>query len=275
MTLLKRLVIITLSITLCLSSQLRATEFDRKLIVVGEEFAPFEFVKDGEVVGVDIDIATHIFQKLDIPIVFRIMPWKRAWQMVESGEADAVLTTSRKITREPYLWYPKESMWVSEFVFFVNKDRVIADFNGYETIKKYGLGIGVINGNSYHNSFWEAFPYQDGSTTFQGENSTAKLHPQIFKAHNAVTNLYLLAAKKRTDVFLIDRIIGKYTAKLLGLENQLSHYEPAVYTKPYFMPFVKKSTYPAIKTIANKFDEELRQLKESGEYKRFLDRWIK
>ncbi len=28
---------------------------DKKLIIVGEEFAPFEFIQDGKIVGIDID----------------------------------------------------------------------------------------------------------------------------------------------------------------------------------------------------------------------------
>ena len=36
----------------------------KRLLVIGEEFAPYEFVQDGKVVGIDIDICNHIFAKL-------------------------------------------------------------------------------------------------------------------------------------------------------------------------------------------------------------------
>ncbi len=244
-----------------------------KFLVVGEEFAPFEFIQDGKVVGIDIDIASHIFKKMNIDAEFKILPWARAWAMVEDGKADAVLTTSRKKKREPYVWYPKENMWISEFVFFVRKDKTQDDFNGYEDAVKQKLKVGIIRGNSYHQSFWAAFPYSDGSTTFQGEESKI-LNSQLDEAANLKFNLKKLE-KGRIAIFPADKVYGAYTVKLLGLQDELTYYDSVLYSKPYPMPFVKNSTYPNIKQVADQFEKELIQLKESGEYNNFFDKWLK
>ncbi len=47
------------------------------------------------------------------------------------------------------------------------------------------------------------------------------------------------------------------------------------YSKPYPMPFVKHSLYPDIAKIANQFEQELKKLKQSDEYQRFFDKWLK
>ena len=245
---------------------------ERELLVVGEEFAPFEFERNDEVVGIDIDIATHIFKKMNIPITFKILPWKRAWRMVETGKTDAVLSTSRKKNREPYLWYPKENMWISEFVFFVRKDKFQPNFKGYETAIQQKLKVGIINGNSYHPSFWTAFPYQDGSTTFQGPS--IGLNEYLDGGNNLKINLKKLA-NGRIDIYPADKVFGRYTTKLLGLQNKLTYYDTVLYSKPYPMPFAKKSNYPNIKRIADRFDRALSALKQSGKYQSFFDKWLK
>jgi polar amino acid transport system substrate-binding protein len=247
---------------------------EKKLIIVGEEFAPFEFIQDGKVVGIDIDIVKYIFSKMNIPVEFRIQPWKRAWYNVEAGKADAILSTSLKEKRKPYLLYPQENMWVSEYVFFVMKDQVQPNFTGYQTAIQQKLTIGIINGNSYHPSFWQAFPYRNGATNFQGDLVSVQLNEQLDGVNKFEQNLKKLA-RGRIDLVIADKTVGLYTAKLLGLHDQITYYDIALYSKPYPMPFVKESSYPDIEKIANRFDQELKALKQSGKYQSVFDKWLK
>lgn len=247
---------------------------EKKLIIVGEGFAPFEFTQDGKVVGIDIDIAKYIFNKMNIPVEFRIQPWKRAWYNVENGKADAILSTSLKEKRKPYLLYPQENMWVSEYVFFVMKDKVQPNFAGYETAIQQKLTIGIINGNSYHPSFWQAFPYKNGATNFQGDLVSVQLNEQLDGVNKFEQNLKKLV-RGRIDLVIADKTVGLYTAKLLGLHDQITYYDIALYSKPYPMPFAKKSSYPNIEKIANQFEQELKALKKSGKYQSFFDKWLK
>jgi polar amino acid transport system substrate-binding protein len=242
------------------------------MVIVGEEFPPFEFIKDDKAVGFDIDIVKHIFKNMNIPVKFQILPWKRAWKMVETGKADAVLSTSRKMNREPYVWYPKEDMWVSEYVFFVRRDKMQKNFEGYKTAVQQKLQIGIIQGNSYHPTFWHAFPYKNGATTFQGE-TVRGLNNQLQGAITLKQNIKKLAAR-RFDLFISDKILGTYTARLLGLQDQITYYDLVLYSKPYPMPFVKRSSYPNIKQIANEFEKKLKIFKKSKEYQNIVKNWL-
>ncbi len=265
------IVIALLSVTLLLSNVCAA---QRKLIVVGEEFAPFEFIQSGQVVGLDIDIAKYLFSKMGIEVEFKILPWKRAWHSIETGKADAILSTSRKDTRKPFLWYPSVDMWISEFVFFVRKLDFDRTFNGYESAIAKKYTIGVINGNSYHASFWQAFPYKNGAQMFQGDLASVELNNQLDGGVDLKTNLRKLS-KGRFDLLIADRVVGAYTTKLLNESSYITYYEKVLFSKRYPMPFAKKSSYPNIKKVALEFEKELKTLLLSPTYKKMVNAWIK
>ncbi|MDE1461166.1 substrate-binding periplasmic protein [Spartinivicinus poritis] len=252
---------------------LQQASAQQEFLIVGEEWPPFEFKDGEEVVGIDVDIVTHIFKEMNIPVTFKMLPWKRAWSMVEEGKADAVFSTSFKEKRVPYLIYPKEHMWMSEFVFFNNAANRLSQFEGYKTVVEKDLKVGIINGNSYHPSFWQAFPYQDGSTEYN-EDKISQLNKQLKGAVDIKVNFKKLASN-RIDVFAADKVIGQFTAKLLGLNKKISFYDVALYSKPYPMPFVKKSKYPNIEKVAMEFEKRLKALKTSGQYQVIMDKWLK
>jgi len=263
------------SLFIILISAIASFTYAETFTVVGEEFAPFEFKQGGKVVGIDVDIARHILTRLGIDAEFKILPWKRAWTQVEDGEVEAVFTTSRKSKREPFVAYPKEDMWVSDFVFFVHKDKKQSNFKGFESAVAGNLEIGIIPGNSYKKVFWEAFPYANGSTEFQGDLvASASLNKQLQPAKDLSTNLKKLE-KGRVDLVIADKTVGQYTAKLNGISDQISFYEMPLYGKGYPMPFVKNSMYPGLMDIAVKYEAALKKMKENGEYQKIMDKWLK
>ncbi|MET3131954.1 polar amino acid transport system substrate-binding protein [Oxalobacteraceae bacterium GrIS 1.11] len=245
----------------------QAGALDRQLLIIGEEHPPYEMLDaNGKVVGINIDIATRIFDKLGVHFTVEILPWKRVWQMFQTGEADAGITISRNEERARYLIFPTENLWVSEFVFFTHVDKLQALPLGYDEALKQKLKVGVIAGNSYHPSFWLAFPYQDAEKT--------RLHPQLESAATVELNFRKLA-HQRFDVFPFDRESGRYELLRLHLENTITPYPSVLFSKGYTMAFVKNSTYPNLPKIAEQFEHELIALKKSGEYQKLQDKWFK
>ncbi len=223
-----------------------------KLLVVAEQYAPFEFEMDGMVGGFDVDVAKRVFDKLNIDFEVRVLPWEEAWGMIEKGQADAVFSTSRKEKRKPFLYYPKEDMWTSEFVFFVRNDKKQQSFTGYADAKI--LTVGVVSGNSYDDGFWKA-----GLTT----NESADINGCFRKLLDGTV-----------DLVPADRIVGSYSLKLLGFQDKISPYRFVLFSKGYPMPFAKKSSYPGLEQIAKDFEAGLKELKASGEYDKILGDWI-
>lgn len=238
--------------------------FSADLTIVGEENPPYEFVENGKVVGIDIDVANAVLAKMDVKANFAVLPWVRAWRMVEEGAADAVLSTSRKAEREPFVIYPKEDMWFSEFVFFTQSATKKGDTMTLEAARDAHLKIGVIRGNSYSDAFWTVFPKQ----------ADGRPNAQLEEANDIDNNLRKLVAK-HIDLFIISKNAGLYTAKLLGIGRDVAHYDNILFSKGYPMPFVVKSKTPDIKSMADKFEAGLVALKKSGEYQKILDGWLK
>lgn len=239
---------------------------ERTFMITGEEFPPYEYVVNGKVVGIDIDIVDAIFKRLNTPYEVRLYPWARAWRMAELGRVDAVLSTSRKDSREPYVYYPDEYMWSSEFVFFTLKEKKLSDFRGYDDIKKHSLVVGIIRGNSYHESFWRAFPPRASNDT--------EHHPLLDLAVDAESNFKKLMAG-RIDLFLIPKTIGLRLISQLGYEKEVTYYDRVMFSKKYPMVFTKKSDYPNMTDFMKRFTEELRRIKQSGEYEKIFERWMK
>lgn len=249
---------------------------EKELTVLSHPFAPWQFFNDetGRVEGINIDIAKHIFQKMNIPVKFKQYPWAKAWDTVKKGKADAVLSASRKKPREPYLYYPKEDMWTSEYVFFVRKDKKKkTDIAGnYAEIKKDGGIVGIVSGYSYNKNFWAAFPYRDGSTEYNPDRRD--YHPQIRSVATPDINLKKLA-RNRISFFINDKSIGLYMIKTLKMRKSTTHYDAVLFSKGYPMPFAKKSDYPGLEKIAEQFEQELVRLKKDGTYTQIVDKWLK
>ncbi len=223
-----------------------------KLLIVGDQSKPFEFTKDGKAVGFDIDLTKAILDKLGVPFEVQLVPWKRAWHMIETGKADASLTTSRKDKRKPYVWYPDTNMWVSEYVYFVRKGEK-GEFKGYQTAA--GKSVGIISGYSYSKEFWAAKLKTEAVTTLS----------QNFKELKA----------GRLDFVITDKVVGSFTAKEMGMLEAFDIYQTPLFSKGYPMAFSKKSGYPGLEDLMKKFFSELETMKKNGQYQKMLDKWIK
>ncbi len=224
-----------------------------KLTIVAGDWAPFEFETQGQVVGIDVDIVDSIMKKLGLEYEIKILQWTDAWGMIESGEADAVLSTSRKAKREPFLWYPQENMWVSEYVFFGRADKMGQADGTYAGAT--GKKVGAVKGYTYNQAYWDA----------KFDRVDAKSQDESFA----------MLDRGEVDLVICDRTIGLYTMVLYPTKNKIVPYDEVLFSKGYPMPFAKKSDYPNIQQVAKDFERELKAMKASGQYDQILLKWLK
>ena len=100
--------------------ELASLQQPQTLVVVTEDYAPAAFVKNGEIVGFDVDIARAVFDRLGVSYQIKLVPWARAMNMLKHGEADVGLHVSFSEDRAPYLIWPRNSVWQADFAFFTN-----------------------------------------------------------------------------------------------------------------------------------------------------------
>lgn len=268
------LLLMFLSVFSCRAHSVQQEAPNQTLLVLSHPFPPWQFFnkKTQQVEGINVDIVKYIFAQMEIPVTFVEQPWSSAWTTIKKGHAEAIMSTSRKQAREPYLWYPQENLWLSEYVFFVKKENKRADFLGtYQEMKASSVKIGVVNGYSYHASFWSEFPYRSGGTRYIPEKRD--YHQQVYGVRTPEL-LFKMLSFNRMDVVINDKSIGSYLINSHGLQDSLTYYDHILFSKGYPMPFAKMSGYPNLKTIADRFEQRLTKIKQNGRYQQLVDTWL-
>lgn len=268
-------------ITLLFSKLLCATE----VVVISHPFPPWQFIENGQVKGINIDLLSLVGKKLDIKFSYKHQPWARAWVSVKRGRGDAIIASSRKKQREKYLSFPPidTNLWTSNYVFFTHSHYRKSYSGQYKDILNDNKTVCIVNGYSYDEGFWETFPYQDDSdlaqrSIYQPDNR--KYHPLLISS-NGIEQCIDLLARHRVAVVIADKSIGLYYInKLKGIEKMhlaakgLVAYPEILFSKGYTISFIKQSTHPELADISDKIWSELRLLHSNGQYQKIVSNWI-
>lgn len=233
--------------------------FARDFIIASIPEEPNRWVENFELKGIDIEIIDYIMKKMNIS--YKIIlenssaRLEKNWQDVDSSY-DMVLTLSKKLGREEYLYYPKESHITFSWNFFYNKGKEGEyKFETYEDLK--GLKIGATKGFSYTKEFWEL-----GNSGFFYLDLVVKNELQLKKLF---TN--------RFDLVPLNTKATLYDAKKNNFSHKISYLPKPLIEKKYYNTFLKSSTYPDIEKIREKYDEILVQMKEDGTLKKIFSKY--
>lgn len=129
-----------------------------------------------EIKGIDIEIFSNIFNKLEVDYIIEEMPWARCELLLKKGSIDVGIKVSKTLEREKFLFYPKTESWESIFVLFTNTEtKNKYKINSYNDIKKYNLIFGVIHENSLMKIFGKLFHGETKNINF----ITHRLSPQL------------------------------------------------------------------------------------------------
>ncbi|MDM8538930.1 transporter substrate-binding domain-containing protein, partial [Desulfobacterales bacterium HSG17] len=241
------------------------------LVITGESFPPYKYVEKGQIKGIDAEVAKYIFDKLGVKYTIDIMPWARCWSNLQNGNADVGLAVSKKLKREKFVYYPENHVWDASFVFLTNTEtKTKYEINNMDDIKKHNLKIGVIKGNSYHEVFWKAFPWQNEQKTIY--------NPQLRVLDKVQTCLSILD-KNIINLYPIPKTIGLYTVKEMNLKN-ITNYDFVIFSKPYPNVFSKASKFANekfnnITELMNAYDEELGKFKSTPEFTTLFEKYEK
>lgn len=106
-------------------------------------FAPYEFYQDGEIVGVDIDIAKEIAKRLDKELVIKDVSFDFLINEVKSGKADfAAAGISITDERKKQVDFTDEYT-ISNQVVVVRNDSKLSNFNELSS-KRIAVQLGTV-----------------------------------------------------------------------------------------------------------------------------------
>ncbi|HYD61884.1 MAG TPA: transporter substrate-binding domain-containing protein [Noviherbaspirillum sp.] len=115
------------------------------------DYPPWNWVKEGEIVGVCADVARRVFERLGHTVnLSYVGPWKRCQAMIKAGEVDVNICSFRNPERETYSRFVDVPMAINPIGIFVKKGREFplndwSDLDG----KRSGIVEGVSMGAEF------------------------------------------------------------------------------------------------------------------------------
>ncbi|UUY09251.1 transporter substrate-binding domain-containing protein [Pseudomonas sp. J452] len=223
----------------------------RELVVGGIPEEPVRYVdpRDGVIKGLDVDVLAHILTRLGVD--YRIVLESSAARLENNWRQgkvyDMVFTYSFKDERTPYLLYAREAHIHNNWYFFALKENLGRwDYQHFADLK--GLRVGATQGFSYTKEFWtavEAGIWHTDLVTQPALQMQKLLHGRI-------------------DIVPLPAMVTLYGAHQGGYAERIGYLPKPIKSEAYFNTFVKGSTYPGLEMLAERYDEELRRMKQDG-----------
>lgn len=213
-----------LSMMLLLTPMHSVFAADKNIITVGGlPFPPFIIAENNKVSGVIPDIIEEAVKRTGKKVEFKISNWPRAFKQVQLGKIDGIIPAMKTPDREKFLYYPSKELVKFEQVFFKAKGKSIKFDKSMESLKSYK--IGRVRNARVSPAFDKA--REGGLLKVEERNDIA----QLLKG----------ADRGRLDIVAIDRIVGLWNAKKLGLLQKVEPVNPSLGAIPVYLAFAKKN----------------------------------
>lgn len=213
---------------------------DKQLIMVTEAgFAPYEFYENGEIVGVDVEIAREIAEAMGKELVVKDVAFDFIINEVQSGKADfgaagISITDERKEQVDFTIEYT-----VSNQVVVVRNDSPIQNFDELKD-KKIAVQLGTV-----------------------GEDYVENTYPE---ASIVTQKKYLAAAEDvksgKADCIVMDELPAK---ELVASNPELKIMDGILFSDKYGMVVKKGNT-----ELLNKINEVLTRLMNEGKIEEYI-----
>lgn len=236
-----------------------ALRVNNNIIVNDVDWAPYFFLNDEKnLQGIGKEVINHCTQKLAINIDYQRLPVKRTYQYMQQGVIDLTVYSFKK-SRENFLYYGKESIFKTEFV-FITKANSLFEINNLSDLKplKIGYLLGLTYTPELMNIIEEKSKKEKAVVAYNWESMFAQI----------------LAPSPRFDIMADSKDSIYWRAKILNVTDKIKVLPYKIKQKDYFITVSKKS-----KNISNparfleKMDSCIRNLKQSGKYQEILSRY--
>lgn len=225
---------------------------EKKMLLVCEEYPPYQYSENGRVVGIHNDIVEEAAKNLGIKVEIILVPWPRALQMVKTGKADGIFSIFKTKEREEYLYFPKWGISKAKNIFITYKGSGIKYSGDFREMKN--CTIGILRDNSYGEKFDKAdFLIKEDSKTSE--------------------NLLRKIILKRNKVGIMNYEVAKYHLNKMREEEKIEYLYPFVSEAEIYIAFSKKKKDS--KENAENFSKELEKIRESGRYEKIAEKYFK
>ncbi len=222
-----------------------STGFAATFKLASLHYPPYEYVEQGEVKGIAVDIIKEAFRLMGHQVSINIYPMRRSLEMVRSGEVDGVFTVFKTPEREKYIIYSNEAVLQLTISLWARNDSNI-NFDG-ELSRLTTYRFGAVRGISYGSRFDEFIK----SGVLKVELASDQ------------TSAIRMALAQRFDILISNHAGALHEMKKMGLLNDFKVLYPVVQEQDTFFGFAKKAH---LEPLRDELDQVLRLLKQNGYY---------
>ncbi len=198
--------------------------------------------------GISTNIVKAAFAKVGLDIHVVVRPYARVLQDVKAGAIDGGYNVSRQQNTEREFIFGKEPILQARAYWYFRPNRVLL----INTPKKLpdGFRVGAIIGYEYGDIY--------------------EIERRRFKEVRVPRQVQLIKMlhQGRIDAALMFEEEANYTLKEMGLNETAIHKGMFNHTSDIYLAFSRKK--PHSQELAQKFDQGIEKLKETGEYERLL-----
>ncbi|MBI9091944.1 MAG: amino acid ABC transporter substrate-binding protein [Desulfobacterium sp.] len=222
-----------------------------------ENFPPFEFEKEGKVVGVDTEIVALVLTRLGYIPDIRVLPWARAQKYAREGTIAAIYSITKNSEREKFYYFSDPINTVKD-VFFKRRDHQIS-WKTLKDLKDYRIGIS--RGYNYAPVFMKALE----------EKLFSEIH--LLSGDELERRQLIKLKKGRIDLCICEISVCKYLIQTHAPEFDMIDFidVPIGEIRPYYIAFSK--LWPGAQALVTKFNAELKKVMAEGRIKVILQKY--
>lgn len=167
------------------------------LTIYTEQFPPYNFSNKGQLQGINLDIVRTLCQQAKVECKFELLPWARAYNLVQSDTSSGIVSTARSPERE--LIFQWVGPLVSSRTFFYRL-ATNKHINPTDLAQVSSYSLGILRGSVY-----EQLVYEVG---FETDKNLLK-----FAHYYEYLNLFF---KNKIDLILGSELSLDYQLQQLG-----------------------------------------------------------
>lgn len=216
----------------------------RELPIVFEDYPPYEYIEDGEVKGINMDLIREAFRRMGMKPFFEPRPWKRAILELKTGEILALSSGFKTRERLEFAFFPSEGLGVEVNMIVVRADSDL-EVNSLDDLRT--IRLGVTGGYAYDAEF-------DAMTGLHKIEASSTHH------------LVKMLLNKRVDAIIGNIAVIRHIAKQNGDLDQIKLIYK-VSEEPLYL-FFSRVRGEEVKKISDTFGETIRQMKADGTFEK-------
>ncbi len=206
--------------------------------------------------GFQYEIAKIIFEKAGHKVVYNVMPFSRALQRLESGDADATFGLLKEEAQKNKLLIPSQNIGFSSYSFFVLHDNKWR-YNGIKSLESQMLGV------------IQDYDYNELNHYINTNKNSIKV--QVMAGDSSLEKNINKLINNRITVIVDDEYVVAWTLKSMKHSGKLIKAGSLTQLKPVYIAFSSKN--PKSQEYIQILNKGVLELKRTGEYQKILSKY--